>query len=137
MDFSRGWNLVSVPTIEARHSSVFGMMIYGYDAYLYEYFTTDSLHPGKGYFVLSMSADTIEIPRTLHSYSDTLHRGWNLIGAVNIPLPASSIETDPPGLLIPPLFGWDGADYFPADTLYPGKGYWFLSSDNGRIEVGP
>lgn len=134
--FSRGWNLVSVPTVEPQHSSVFGMMIYGYDPYLYEYFTADSLHPGKGYFVLSMAADMVELPRTLHSYSDTLFRGWNLIGAVNIPIPLSSIETDPPGLFVPSLFGWDGADYFPADTLYPGRGYWFLSLENGRIEVG-
>lgn len=137
MDFSRGWNLVSVPTVEPQHSSIFGTSTFGYDPSTLEYFTTDSLHPGKGYFLLSMSPDTVELPRTLHSYSDTLHLGWNLIGAVNIPLPVSSIETDPPGLLIPPLFGWDGADYFPADTLYPGKGYWFLSSGNGRIEAGP
>ncbi len=137
IDFSRGWNLVSVPTVEPQHSSIFSTSAFGYDPSMLEYFTADSLHPGKGYFVLSMDTDTVELPRTLHSYSDTLHRGWNLIGAVNIPLPASSIETDPPGLIIPPLFGWDGADYFIADTLYPGRGYWLLSSENGRIEVGP
>jgi len=102
-----------------------------------EYFTADSLHPGKGYFVLSMSADTVELPRTLHSYSDTLYRGWNLIGAVDHAVSWHDVVTDPPGLIVPPLFGWDGADYFIADTLYPGRGYWLLSTENGRIEVGP
>ncbi len=133
----RGWNLVSIPSTVPEVAGSFGSSIFGYDNTTSDYFAPDSILGKKGYWVLGTDTDTIAVGNGLSSYSDTLYRGWNLIGAVDHPIPSHDITTDPPGLLVPPLFGWDGADYFIADTLYPGRGYWFLSSENGRIEVGP
>ena len=142
-DISRGWNLLSYPfTPPNAFSSAFPFAMppaYGYNPTIADYYDADSVVLGKGFWLLS-SVDTVVAVNggsESHTYSDTLFRGWNLIGSVNHPIPRSLITTDPPGLCIPPIYGWNGIDYFDADTLYPGKGYWFLSSGNGRITVGP
>jgi len=132
---NRGWNLLSVPTSEPQPWTVFGNVPYGYDPSTSDYFTADSLHPGKGYFILSMDDDTVELSRGLDNYSDTLFPGWNLIGAVDHAISRHNITTTPSGLGIAPIFGWNGMDYFDTDSLKPGYGYWFLSSGHGRFNV--
>ena len=134
---NRGWNLLSVPSEEPQPWTVFGDVPYGYNPATTDYYTADSLHPGKGYFVLSMDEDTVELSRGLETYSDTLFPGWNLIGALDHSISSHNFTTEPPDLGILPMFGWNGIDYFPASILEPGMGYWFLSSGHGRITVGP
>jgi len=137
VEINRGWNLFSIPSITSEPTSTFGTSVFGYDATIPDYYTPDSLLNGDGYWALGLSSDSIEVPGNLPSFSDTLYRGWNLIGAIRYPIPISRIATEPAGLGMSPPYGWDGMDYFLADSLYPGKGYWFLSSGNGRITVGP
>jgi len=137
VEINRGWNLFSIPSTTSEPTSAFGTSVYGYDATIPDYYTPDSLLNGDGYWALGLSSDSIEVPGNLPSFTDTLYRGWNLIGAIRYPIPISRIATEPAGLGMSPPYGWDGADYFLTDSLYPGKGYWFLSSGDGRITVGP
>jgi len=133
----RGWNLISIPSSTGHPASIFGIAAYGYDPTASDYYTPASLDPSKGYFALSMATDTIDLATGLTTYSDTLYRGWNLIGALDHAVPSSHLITSPPGLWIPPIFGWNGMDYFAADIIYPGGGYWILSTGNGRITIEP
>jgi len=133
----RGWNLFSIPTTSPEAASSFGPSVFVYDNTVADYFAPDSIFGKKGYWALGMATDTIAVGNDMAFYEDTLYRGWNLIGAVCHPISCSHISTDPPGLGMSHPYGWDGMDYFLADSLYPGKGYWFLSSGNGRITVGP
>ena len=137
VEINRGWNLFSIPSTISEPTSAFGTSVFGYDATIPDYYTPDSLLNGAGYWALGLSSDTIEVPGNLPSFSDTLYRGWNLIGSIRYPIPNSHIVTEPLGLGMSSPYGWDGTDYIHADSLYPGKGYWFLSSSDGRITVGP
>ncbi len=137
IEINRGWNLFSIPSTTSETTSAFGTSVYGYDRAVADYYTPDSLLSGDGYWALGMASEMVEVPGNLPSFCDTLYPGWNLIGAIRYPIPNSHIVTDPAGLGMSPPYGWDGADYFLADSLYPGHGYWFLSTGNGRITVGP
>jgi len=137
IELSSGWNLISLLCINPQSASIFGSSAYSYDNSIGSYYMQDSLNPGIGYWILSTSADTVLLNKDLYSYSDTLFPGWNLIGAKNSPIPANIICTEPPGLSSSLPYGWNGVDYYDADSLFPGHGYWFLSSGHGRIIVGP
>jgi len=137
MQLYRGWNLVSIPSTSPENASSFGTSVFGYDNTAADYFAPDSMFGKKGYWALGMATDTVAVGNDMAFYEDTLYRGWNLIGSVCHPISYSHISTEPPGLGMSQPYGWNGMDYFAADTLYPGNGYWFLSSGNGRITVGP
>jgi len=139
IEINTGWNLLSVPSSTHQPWTIYGNIPYGYDPAISDYYASDSLYPGKGYFVLNTAPDTVEIPRGLFSYTDTLFPGWNLVGALDHISPSHSFITMPPGLGLSPFYGWDNSAcaYFYPDSLYPGRGYWFLSSGHGRITVGP
>ncbi|MCK5834046.1 hypothetical protein KAH81_10315 [bacterium] len=137
VEINPGWNLLSVPSSTPQPWTIYGNIPYGYDPSIADYVVSDSLHPGEGYFVLNTAPDTVEIPRGLFSYTDTLYRGWNLLGGLDHATPSHSFITTPPGIALSLFYGWDGSAYFFTDSLHPGRGYWFLSSGHGRITVGP
>ena len=132
-----GWNLVSIPSTTPEAVGSFGPSVFGYDNTAADYIAQESMFGKKGYWALGMATDTVAVGNDMAFYEDTLYRGWNLVVAVCHPISYSHISTDPPGLVMSQPYGWDGADYFDADSLYPGKGYWFLSTGHGRITVGP
>ena len=137
LELNAGWNLVSLSCNNSENASIFGGVVYGYDNLSSNYYPLDTLDPGKGYWIFSAISDTVWINKDLYSYSDTLFPGWNLIGAKNNPITSCAIRTEPPGLNAAFPYGWNGIDYYDADSLFPGYGYWFLSRGHGRIIVGP
>jgi len=139
IDYDAGWNLISNPSELPFDTDITGFSYYGYETPTGSYFDAESLYLAKGYWLLGTSAGTTFISGGEPAYTDTLYRGWNLIGSIKYPIPRNRIATEPPGLGLTPPYGWDRAasSYFTADSLFPGKGYWFLSSGNGRITVGP
>ncbi|MGC9315197.1 MAG: right-handed parallel beta-helix repeat-containing protein, partial [bacterium] len=122
VEINRGWNLFSIPSTTSEPTSTFGTSVFGYDRAVADYFTPDSLVHGAGYWSLGLTSETVEVPGNLPSFTDTLYRGWNLIGAIRYPIPNSRIVTEPAGLGMSSPYGWNGMDYFLADSLYPGKG---------------
>ena len=121
------WNLISMPvqvqddTLNAlfpsHKSNAFG---YNGSGYVID----NQLNVGKGYWVKFASATSdsfVGSPLTFDSVAVT--NGWNLIGSLTLPLAASSITSNPPGMITSKFFGYAGS-YKTTDTLYPGKGYW-------------
>jgi hypothetical protein len=136
-----GWNLISNPFAnpflisEDMDWLTTGAYLYKPAERLYE--LTDTLRYSDGYWVLA-AYDTVKnqdgvlarFPAT-----KTLLPGWNLIGSCSYPVHVSVLD-DTEGI-IPPIFGYNGRrrEYFEADSLLPGHGYWILSSDTVEISI--
>jgi hypothetical protein len=135
--YGGGWNLVSVPTREPGTTA--GMVFPDREGSLYRYADgyeeADTLRPGEGYWVKLPAA----VNRGFwgpHGEADTvaLADGWNLVGCTASPVPAAGVTQIPPGALATPFYHFDaGSGYQPADTLYPGRGYWIKSTGSSLI----
>ncbi len=63
--------------------------------------------------------------------------GWNLIGSLNTGFMQSILSTEPQGIILGSVYGYNpGSGYQAADTLKRGKGYWVKVSQNGIIIFG-
>ena len=131
------WNLVSVPVflLLLDKDSLYPSAIS--DAFEYSsssgYVVRKTLDLRKGYWIKfdsSFFCLMIGTPR----WSDTIEVkvGWNMIGAISTQILASSIVSDPPGLVTSNFFGYDG-QYVIADTIFPGKGYWVKVNQAGKL----
>jgi hypothetical protein len=136
-DIDSNWNLVSVPVTASdyRRTSLFpssNSPAYAFDQHS-GYVMRDTLTNGPGYWLKFATAQTVTIPGWLR-YTQTIavDTGWNIIGSISLPVVVDSIVQSPPGVVTTDFFGYDGA-YTPADTLYPGKGYWVKASAAGGL----
>ncbi|MBN2542023.1 right-handed parallel beta-helix repeat-containing protein [bacterium] len=130
-----GWNLislqreVSIPTLEA----ILPFAIppsYTFSPTLRTYTVSDTLNSGVGYWVFSEIDTIIAIEgEIIYSYTFSLYPGWNLIGALSIPIPVTFLDTIPEMLSMPFGYSSETHAYFIADTLFPGSGYWILATD--------
>jgi hypothetical protein len=132
---NRSWNLVSVPVIVddwAKQSIFPGTTgsAYRFDG---GYQPTDTLVTGVGYWIKIPSGrmDTL-IGTPLRSDSLELHSGWNLVGSIYLPIAATDVLTDTPGLILSQFFEYQRG-YVSADTIKPGRGYWVKASMDGQI----
>jgi hypothetical protein len=130
-----GWNLISLPVIvvDSRMQSVFPSA--ASQAYMYDgqYTPSDSLRPGTGYWAKFPNAgDTIATGMVIAAESIQVKVGWNLIGSISAPVQSATIISDPPNITTGQFFGYNRG-YVPADTLYPAKGYWVKSAQDGIL----
>lgn len=132
-----GWNVVSLPvaTGQSLKDSLFPSAVS--PAYRFipggGYAPEDTLFPGRGYWLKFASAGATELqglPRL--SDSVAVEEGWNMVGSLSVPVAASSVATDPPGILLSPFYGF-GAGYSAAAVLEPGKGYWVKVATPGVL----
>ncbi|MGA9116685.1 MAG: CRTAC1 family protein [Bacteroidota bacterium] len=135
--YGTGWNLVSVPTSEPGTTPdiVFPERVGDLYRYRGGYEAADTLEPGEGYWV--------KLPAAVHrgfwglsvnTDTTTLVDGWNLVGGIARPVPTDSVGQNPPGALASPFFNFEPAHgYEPADTLFPGSGYWVKSNGTSQI----
>jgi hypothetical protein len=131
-----GWNLTSLPFLPADPflHAIFPLAVgsaYSYDGAGYR--AGDTLRTSVGYWMRLNAAAQVVFHGTDRT-SDTIpvNAGWNLIGDLSVPFPASAAVTMPPGVLSSRFFGYANA-YYPADTLMPGKGYWINSDSAGFL----
>jgi uncharacterized protein (TIGR02145 family) len=61
--------------------------------------------------------------------------GWNMIGSISEPIPVSSIQSNPGGMITSEFFGFDNT-YVSATTIEPGKAYWVKVNRNGSLILG-
>jgi hypothetical protein len=129
------WNLVAVPL--RMHSwepdAIFPgrtSAVYAYDGGYYE---TDSLRNGSGYW-LKFATDTSITMTGILRTRDTvlLHAGWNMIGALSLPVAVADIQQDPPGVISSPFYHY-GNGYLQSDTLTTGRGYWIKAGSAGSL----
>lgn len=135
IQINEGWNLVSVPL----SSNIYSPSIIFPDAvslaYTYSdgYYVSDSLVPGKGYWLKFPSNQLSPIcGNIITTNALNLKAGWNLIGVFDKNVNVNSITSSPPGIILTPFYGFENG-YFTPNTLQTGKGYWVKVSQNGSI----
>jgi len=131
-----GWNLISIPlTLPVDASIYFPFLpaeVYQYSPSERRYFTSDSLYPGKGYWILSLVDTSITITGLpLHSHRNTILPGWNMVGSLFEPCSTLTYTSNPS--IFPPLYSYNLGRYIPAYTLIPGFGYWVLATDSVEV----
>ncbi|MBI5021966.1 MAG: T9SS type A sorting domain-containing protein [Ignavibacteriales bacterium] len=93
------------------------------------------LKNGEGYWLKFPPSQEIPISGyDLTTIAIPVDEGWNMIGTISVPLPTSSIISDPPGMITSQFFGYDsGGGYHHYDTLLPNKGMWIKVSNPGTL----
>ncbi len=134
-----GWNLVAVPLAVANSlaTSLFPDAVSG--AFTFQgttgYVQQESLVNGAGYW-LKFKADITESMAGELREADTVQvlAGWNLIGGLSNPIPISSIQQIPTGIVASDFFAYNGG-YSSADSLLPFVGYWVKVSEDGALVI--
>lgn len=131
------WNLVSVPVGVAsnRKDSVFPNSISNAFGYNGGYYIEDSLLPGVGYWLKFDSARVVELTgTTIATETVDVAESWNLVGSISTAIPVAALSSDPPGLILSSVYGYDGS-YAPANDIVPGKAYWVKTAGSGKIII--
>ncbi len=121
-----GWNLISVPRLEADSTKrrLFPTAIssaFGYDG---SYVVSDILARGRGYWLKFEAGETMAFNGTTVLIDTVeLREGWNMIGSLSVAIPVGSIASIPPGVATSRFFDYQGT-YRQADSIVPGHGYW-------------
>lgn len=132
-----GWNLISVPiqTSQVRKDELFpssNSFAYGYTT---NYVIRDTLEPGQGYWLKFPSSQNIQlIGNIISSLSIPIRNGWNLIGSLDGSIPVNALTTNPPNIISGFIYGYNN-NYFIANTIDKGKGYWVKSNANGSLTI--
>jgi hypothetical protein len=131
--------MVSVPVRTPRDSvlqlfpastgSAFGFTPAGYQL-------QQRLLPGMGYWV-KHPADTSAALAGIAVEADTIPvtAGWNLIGAISVPVDTGAATTAPAGIRRSGFIGFDGL-YAPVDSLRPGRAHWVKFAEPGTLLLG-
>jgi hypothetical protein len=130
-----GWNLISLPLVlpDGQQVTVFPRATSMPFAYSGRYVASDSLVPNEGYWLKFAAAEVDTFAGTpLVTDTIAVDAKWNIIGAITYPVPADSVRENPPGNIVSNYYGYNGA-YYPADTLYPGNGYWAKANASGTL----
>jgi len=136
-----GWNLLSVPFSDTfAIADLFPFCVphgYAWNNQTKEFYEIDTVTAGIGFFLISPLDTVVAIngTREATNITDTLYRGWNLIGAPSIAVNCSTI-TDLPDV-ISEIFGFDAEsqNYNIADYIRPGSGYWLFTTDTLELEM--
>jgi len=133
--FTTGWNLISLPVIpkslDIKSLFPFAELVYEYRGG--NYIITDTLRPGKGYWLLMpFDIKHFIVGKPFSSYSiPNIPKGWHLIGSINElsvcdGIPSNSIEG---------IFKHSDGNYQDVNELQPGDGYWIKILEESQIMI--
>jgi Secretion system C-terminal sorting domain len=130
-----GWNLMSIPlTVSDYRKSVLFPTATS-DAFMYygSYTAEDTLRNGYGYW-LKYGNDTTFLVDDYKLVSVTVDvlNGWNMLGSLSYAIPVINIGSNPPHMITSDFFGYNG-NYFVADSIKPGIGYWVKVNGGGQL----
>jgi parallel beta-helix repeat protein len=135
-DMENGWNMISLPLMVSDNRKTTLYPNAGSDAFEYlpgGYAAEDTINIGVGYW-LKYSGNQQNAISGYPILNDTIAvlTGWNLIGTIAFPIPASAIVTSTP--VISDYFAYSGTSgYISGDTLEPGKAYWVKTTAAGTF----
>ena len=145
IDFSYGWNLVSIPHSLARPDEPLRIFPYsmGYP-YSYRangsYFQAQSLEPGYGYWVLSLRDYECRIAGLKLEHKEViLEQGWNLIGGLDYPIAFTDSILSPSDAFIPNSlyrFSPEDCSYMLCDSILPTEGYFLAVAQPCTLKLG-
>jgi hypothetical protein len=126
--YGTNWQMVSLPV----------EMLCPYTAsnlftYTSSYEQKDTMVEGSGYW---QKLNTPTLRFVGYSITDDTFQvkiGWNMIGSISSPVAVNDIQSIPGGVTISNVFGYNGINYFVADTIYPGRGYWVKVSGDASL----
>ncbi len=127
------WNIVSDPV---QRSNIYSQSVFPASqgrafAFAGSYQLSDSLKPGKGYWLKFPLAAIQFIPGSpISTAVESLAVGWNLIGSVDHKVPAPI-----GGIVASETFGYSDG-YHIVDSIVPGQGYWVKASSAGVVTLG-
>ncbi|MFI5252249.1 MAG: carboxypeptidase regulatory-like domain-containing protein [Bacteroidota bacterium] len=132
------WNMLSLPVTPSdttvtnlfpdAKSGAFIFTSTGYNS-------SATMKPGIGYWLKFGAAEGVDVPgAALTNQVVNVTSGWNMIGALSIPISTTSITQNPPGIVASYFFGYT-AGYYMADTLQQGMGYWIKVSHAGTLTM--
>jgi hypothetical protein len=130
-DLAYGWNLVSLLSLvsDGRPDSNFSNALskaYSFDG---KYAAKDTMLTGYGYWLKVGYCSAQKVTGdSIFAKTINLHAGWNLVGALSVPLAYAKLRTNPPGVELSAAFGYQGGAYAPGASLLPGKGYWLKTA---------
>ena len=134
-----GWNMRSLPLFTCcgnALTTLYPSAITKAFAYQGSYVRSDSLFSGTGYWLkFADTAGTSFTGTPVLSLKVPLRSGWNLIGSISEKIAAGSLVTDPTGIIVSNVHGYDGASYSVADTITPGDAYWVKTSGAGMLTM--
>jgi hypothetical protein len=131
------WNMVSVPLTVSDYtkSILYPSAISNAFAYQDGYFTQETLANGVGYWLKFSGAQSVSMTGLVRKEETiAVKEGWNLIGAMSLPVAVTTITSNPPGLVTSDFFGYNGG-YIPTDAIHPSKAYWVKVSAAGTITL--
>jgi photosystem II stability/assembly factor-like uncharacterized protein len=132
---SAGWNILSLPLIpdDPRASAVYPTAISPAYAYSSGYVILDTIRRGNAYWMRFPASQTLWLTGVpYHDDTLTLQSGWNMFGTISDSVSAATIATDPPGLIVSRIFGYNQG-YATTSALAPGQGYWVKVSEGGSL----
>jgi hypothetical protein len=128
--YSPGWALVSVPV-----SSPCPYLLPGSYLYRGSYVASETLVAGDGYWQKITHTDLSFAGSGLSELSVDVAYRWNLIGSISSPVAVSDIASTPPGVVVSSFYGYDGSEYYIADSIQPGRAYWVKVSQDATLSL--
>jgi photosystem II stability/assembly factor-like uncharacterized protein len=133
-----GWNLVSIPVTVADYAqtTLFPTATSGAFAYQGAYLKPNVLANGFGYWLKFAASETLQVQGFIrHVDSISVVHRWNLIGSITSRVSVSTIESEPPGLVVSEFYAYssDEGRYLPSGIIEPGKGYWVRANQPGKL----
>ena len=132
------WNMVGLPLVvdNPSYQFIFPASVNG-SLYSYNgsYIPETELIQGHGYWLRFQEAGSVQITGLeIDQLLILLTDGWNLKSGISAEINVVNI-IDPDGLILPnSIYGFD-TNYYHADSIEPGKGYWMRSSGVGEIII--
>lgn len=139
--FSAGWNMVSNPVLRGPGTDsiwqVFCLPQGSCFSYRFSYGSgyvqSCIAENGRGFWIKRQTPTTCCITgEAIAQDTIPVSPQWNLIGTISYPVPASSVYSIPPNIIVSSFFGYSSG-YVRADTLWPGLGYWVRTTQAGLL----
>ncbi|MEE9430756.1 MAG: DUF4038 domain-containing protein [Melioribacteraceae bacterium] len=132
--YDKNWNLMSIPlSIENNNiTSIFSDPNTSAIRYNRNYSNAEKLNNGIGYWVKHPEKGSVDVFGNQPSTPINVKVGWNLIGAYAEDISTAQIETNPAGIILGNIYGFENT-YYIADTLKAGNGYWVKANSVGEI----
>ena len=123
------WQLISIPVWMACPWTLSNAFIFNNG-----YAQLSVASPGLGFWQKMVDSESYYGGLPIMQETLQVKQNWNIVGPPSYPIPATTISTNPPGIIQTPFFNYSSlSGYHITDTLYPGIGYWVRVSQNGTL----
>lgn len=132
-----GWNLISVPfqMTDMRPRVLFPEAVSSVYAFDGRYTKSAAFTPGAAYWIKFNDVKTYNLFGPSVSPAEiNLRAGWNMIGPFDNSVDVAAIVTTPSGIIASDFYDFSDG-YNSASELTPGRGYWVMASQDGKMNL--